>query len=325
MKDIIVWESQKNNNQVQLKFEQDTVWATQGQISEIFGVDRSVITKHIRNIFNECELDEKSNVQKMHIANSDKLVTFYGLDMILSVGYRVNSARATQFRIWATNRLKDYLLKGYAINESRLQKVSENLLQLQSVVASLQVLGDSDELKLGEAKGIIDIINRYTKTFVLLNQYDGDNFKRIEVSDDITYEIEYEEAMSAIRQLKKEMINRNEATSLFGNEKDDSFKGILGSVVQSFGGEYLYPSIEEQAAHLLYFVIKNHPFSDGNKRIASFLFIFFLNRNKYGLKTNGSEKINDNALTALALLIAQSNPDDKEVMITLIVHLISNS
>lgn len=241
----------------------------------------------------------------------------YNLDVIISVGYRVNSKKATEFRQWATQRLKDYLVKGYAINQKRLE-------QLQQVVNIVQQSGSTKELSTSEAKGLLDIITHYTQSFVLLNQFDSNRLVSDQLNENITYEIEYTEAVKAIDLLKKQLIKKKEATGLFGNQKDDSFQGILGNIVQTFGGEYLYKSIEEQAAHLLYFVIKNHPFSDGNKRIGAFLFVWFLEKNKHRVKKDGEVKINDNGLVALALLVAQSNPDDKELMISLIINLINN-
>ena len=315
MSEIIIFQTADSQTQVEVKFENETVWLSQSQIAELFQRERTVITKHINNVFKEDELDKKSNVQKMHIANSDKPVEFYSLDTIISVGYRVKSKRGTEFRIWATKRLKEYLVQGYALNQKRLD-------QLQQTIQLIQQSGETDELNLAEAKGLLDIISNYTQSFVLLNRFDSNKLDTNQLNENITYEIQHEEALAAIAELKRQMIDRKEATQLFGNPKDDSFQGILGNIVQTFGGEYLYPSIEEQAAHLLYFVIKNHPFSDGNKRIGAFLFVWFLDKNKHRFKKSGEVKINDNALTALALLVAQSNPADKELMIKLIVNLI---
>jgi death-on-curing family protein len=315
MNEIEIYKSADGSTQIEVKFEQETVWLNQTQITELFQRDRTVITKHINNIFKEKELDEKSNVQKMHIANSDKPVAFYNLDVIISVGYRVKSVRGTQFRQWATQRLKDYLVKGYAINQQRLE-------QLHQIVNVIQQSGSTDNLQLNEAKGLLDILGNYTRSFVLLNQYDSNSLNTEKLNANITYEIQYKEAKRAIEELKKQLIAKKEATALFGNEKDRSFEGTLQSIVQSFDGQYLYPSIEEQAAHLLYFIIKNHPFSDGNKRIGAFLFVWFLEKNKHRFKKSGEVKINDNALTALALLVAQSNPVEKEVMVKLICNLI---
>jgi death-on-curing family protein len=213
--------------------------------------------------------------------------------------------------------LKDHLVKGYTINQQRLE-------QLNQVVKLIQAGGKIEDINLNEAKGLLDIISNYTQSFILLNQYDSHSLNSDFLNENITYQIKYDEAIAAITELKKQLINAKEATQLFGNQKDDSFSGILGNIIQSFGGHYLYPSIEEQAANLLYFVIKNHPFSDGNKRIGAFMFVWFLEKNKHRFKKNGELKINDNALVALALLVAQSDPADKDLMVQLIVNLVCN-
>lgn len=315
MNEIIIYQGKDNQTQIEVKFEQDTVWLNQEQLMLLFNRDQSVISRHIRNVFKEGELDENSNMQKMHIANSDKPVTFYNLDVIISLGYRVKSKQGTAFRQWATQRLKEHLVQGYTINQKRLD-------QLQKTVELIQKTA-SNETSLIETKGLLDIIANYTQSFVLLNQFDSNSLTQLNLNEEITYEIKYEESKQAITELKKQLIAKKEATQLFGNEKDNSFSGILQSVVQTFDGIYLYPSIEEQAAHLLYFIIKNHPFSDGNKRIGAFLFVWFLEKNKHRFKKSGELKINDNGLVALALLVAQSNPDDKELMVKLIINLIT--
>ena len=242
----------------------------------------------------------------------------YNLDAILSVGYRVNSKRGTQFRQWATQRLKDYLVKGYAINQKRLE-------ELGKMVQLIEQSGKTDTLLLQEAKGLLDVLAGYTKSFLLLNQYDNQKLQHEKLNENVTYEIQYDEAKEAIIELKKQLITKKEAANLFGNEKDNGFKSSLQSIVQTFDGKYLYPSIEEQAAHLLYFVIKNHSFTDGNKRIGAFLFVWFLEKNKHRFKKSGELKINDNGLTAIALLVAQSKPEEKELIIQLIIALIADS
>lgn len=317
MNDITIYQTTDNQTSVEVQFDGNTVWLNQSQIALLFQRDRSVLTKHINNVFKEGELDEKSNVQKMHIANSDKPVTYYNLDVIISVGYRVKSQRGTQFRQWATQRLKDYLVQGYALNQKRLD-------QLQQVVQLISQNGNADGLQLREAKGMLQIITNYTRSFILLNQYDSNSLAANNLNENITYEIEYQEAFEAITELKRQLMVAKEASELFGNPKDDGFESILGSIVQTFGGQYLYPSIEEQAAHLLYFIIKNHPFSDGNKRIGAFMFVWFLEKNKHRFNNNGELKINDNALVALALLVAQSNPAEKDLMVKLIINLINS-
>jgi len=316
MNEIEIYKTKEGQTQIEVKFEQDTVWLSQAQITELFDRDRTVITKHINNVFKEKELTIESNVQKMHIANSDKPISIYSLDVIISVGYRVKSKQGTQFRQWATQRLKDHLVHGYTINQQRLD-------QLQKAIQLIESTGKNDELSLNEAKGLLDIIGNYTQSFILLNRFDSNNLQTQKLNENITYEIKYDEASKAITELKKQLIAKQEATNLFGNEKDKSFHGILGNVVQSFDGSYVYNSIEEQAAHLLYFVIKNHPFSDGNKRIGALLFVWFLEKNKHRFKKSGELKINDNALVALALLVAGSAASDKDIMIKLTMNLIN--
>lgn len=315
-KKVEIYRSVDNKIELQVNLDKETVWLTQDQLVVLFERDQSVISRHIRNVFKEGELDQKSNMQKMHIAHSDKPVAIYNLDVIISVGYRVNSIRGTQFRQWATQRLKEYLVQGYAINHKRLE-------ELGKMVELIEQSGKADNLQLQEAKGLLDILSHYTRSFVLLNQYDSHRLQTGKLDENITYEIQYEEAKAAIAELKKLLMAKKEATELFGNEKDDGFRSSLQSIVQTFGGQYLYPSIEEQAAHLLYFVIKNHSFSDGNKRIGAFLFIWFLEKNKHRFKKTGELKINDNGLTAIALLVAQSKPEEKELMVKLIINLIN--
>lgn len=320
MSELIIYKTENNQTEVEVKFEGETFWLSLNQITDLFERDKSVISRHLKNIFKTDELDRSSVVAKNATTASDGKtyeVEYYNLDAILSVGYRVNSKRGTQFRQWATQRLKDYLVKGYAINQKRLE-------QLQQVVNIIQQSGTVSELNINEAKGLLEVLGNYTQSFILLNQFDSNSIAVQKLNENISYEIKYNEARSAIKELKNQIAKRKEATDLFGNEKDKSFAGILQSVVQTFDGEYLYKSIEEQAAHLLYFSIKNHPFSDGNKRIGAFLFVWFLEKNKHRFKKSGELKINDNGLVALALLVAQSNPADKELMIKLVVNLIAN-
>jgi death-on-curing family protein len=317
--EIQIYKTEKGAD-IQVKLDNETVWLDSHLIASLFNVKRPAIVKHIQNIYKSNELNEISTCSILEQVAADgkkRQMNLYNLDVIISVGYRVNSKQATQFRQWATQRLKDYLVKGYTINQKRLD-------QLQQTVRLIQESGNSETLQLNEAKGLLDIISNYTQSFVLLNKFDSHKLEAEKLNENITYEIKYEEAAMAIAELKKQLISKKDATELFGNQKDSSFKGLLGNVVQSFGGEYLYKSIEEQAAHLIYFVIKNHPFSDGNKRIGAFMFVWFLEKNKHRFKKNGEVKINDNGLVALALLVAQSNPDDKELMVQLIINLINN-
>lgn len=318
---IVIYELPDGVISTEVRLEGDTVWLRQDQIALLFGRERSVITKHLRNVFAENELSEESNVQNLHIANSDKPVRFYSLDVIISVGYRVKSPEGTRFRIWANHVLKDHLVKGYTLNQQRLADQQENIRQLERTLSLFQQ-NLIEQASLPEARGLVNVIAGYARTFVLLNQFDSERLPLGDFATTIHYEIREDEALSGIAALKADMMQRGEASELFGNQKDDSFAGILGNILQSFGGDYLYPSIEEQAAHLLYFVIKNHPFSDGNKRIGAFLFIWFLQRNRHHLKQDGELKINDNALAAIALLVAQSDPAQKQLMIHLIMNLV---
>jgi death-on-curing family protein len=307
--------------EIAILLENETVWVTQRQMAEIFDTTPQNITIHLKKVYKDGEVDvistckEYLQVQSEGKRKVQRKQLFYNLDAILSVGYRVNSKRGTQFRQWATQRIKDYLVRGYAINQQRLE-------QLNQIVKVIKQSGTTDNLQLSEAKGLLEILGSYTRSFILLNQYDSNSLKTENLNSDITYEIKYEEAKNAIAELKKQLIEKKEATDLFGHEKDHSFEGTLQSIVQSFDGQYLYHSIEEQASHLLYFIIKNHPFNDGNKRIGAFLFVWFLEKNKHRFKKSGELKINDNALAALALLVAQSNPTEKEVMVKLICNLI---
>lgn len=321
--EIIIYQTADHQTQIEVKFEEETVWLSQKQMSNLFEKDTDTIGLHLKNIFQEGELKENSTTELFSVVQQEgnrrvnRSIKYYNLDAIISVGYRVNSNRGTQFRQWATQRLKEYLIQGYSVNQQRLQ-------QLQQTIQLIHQTGNTHELNITEAKGLLDIITHYTRSFVLLNQFDSNKLSEEELNKNITYEIEYNDAINAIAELKQLMMKKKEVSALFGNQKDESFAGILNSIVQTFDGIYLYPSIEEQAAHLLYFVIKNHPFTDGNKRIGAFLFVWFLEKNNHRFKKNGEVKINDNGLTALALLTAQSNPDDKELMIRLIVNLINS-
>ncbi len=321
---IVIFQTQDGAANLEVRLTDETVWLSQAQMIDLFQRDQSVISRHINSVFAEGELDRKSNMQKMHIANSDKPVSFYSLDVIISIGYRVKSQQGTQFRIWANKVLKDHLLKGYTLNEKRLQQQRESLREIQQTLLQFQQSVEQESLTLQEAKGMLSLITEYAKSFTLLNQFDTNEVDTIGLGEDVVYELDYDESLAAIAELKQRLMEQKEASDLFGRIRDDGFRGILGSVAQTFGGQYLYPTIEEQAAHLLYFVIKNHPFSDGNKRIGAFLFVWFLEKNRHRLKKNGVLKINENALVALALLVAQSDPASKELMIQLIMNLIKN-
>ena len=303
--EIILFENQ--NVKLEVNMQDETVWLTQEQMATLFGKDRTVITKHIKNIFKEKELDIKSNVQKMHFPNSDKPVTLYNLDVIISVGYRVKSQNGIIFRKWANKILKDYMIKGYAINQKRLD-------YLEKTVKLLNIASRGNERLTGDdAKEILKVIDEYSKALDLLDDYDHHTIKKVkgQRSEKI---ITYEECMSVIDKLRF-----NNESSLFALERNANFKSIIQDIYQSFNGEDVYSSIEEKAANLLYLIVKNHAFIDGNKRIAATIFIYFLQVNNI-LYRNGMQIIDNNTLASITLLIAESNPKEKEVMIDLIMN-----
>jgi len=321
--EIVIFQPKKGEGRFEVRLRKNTVWLNQKQISDLFSVERSVITKHLKNIFGSGELQEKSNVQKMHIANSDKPIKFYNLDVIISVGYRVNSVRGTQFRIWAIKVLRDHLIKGITLNQNRLMELrGKQLGELERAIGLIESVKNK-AATYDEAAGLLDVISRYANTWLLLQKYDEGKLTLGRLKKSIKKTIDYDEAKKAIDELKADLMGKKEAADIFGQERGRTLEGILGAVSQTFGGKPLYPSLEEKAAHLLYFIIKDHLFIDGNKRIASLLFILFLSRNNYLLNKKGESKINPNALVALALLVAESEPKQKDIMIKLIINLLS--
>lgn len=326
-KQVEVYKLQKGEIVFDIDDEKDTIWATQAQISELFGVDRTVVGRHIRNIFSDGELDENSVCAFFaHTAADGKTykVKMYNLDAIISVGYRVNSKKATDFRIWATKVLHNYLTKGVAVNERRLKSLdSKRLKDVESMMGVVRRLITRYSLDAGEANGVLEVISKYSTSFETLEEYDngfidlsGLNAKNPKKEKKLTPEF----AEEVISGLKKSVSGGD----LFGKPRNDSFRGSIESIYQSYNGEDLYPTISEKAAHLLYFVIKDHPFYDGNKRIGSLLFIVFLTMNDRHLTKNGETKISDRALTALALLIAESNPTEKTLITSLIRKLLED-
>lgn len=307
---LIFYKSEDGNIQLNVKLEKDTVWLTQSQMSNLFGVDRTVIVRHIRNIYKSAELCEDATCAKNAQVQEEggrtvrRTIPYYNLDMIISVGYRVNSKNATQFRIWATSILKQYLIKGYAINDQRLQQLGEVIRIMKR---------SQNEL---DAKQILSVIENYNTALTLLDDYDHQCMKRPEGSK-ATYVLSYEECRKLIDQMRF-----NADSDLFGHEKDDSFKGSIGNIYQSFGGEDVYPTLEEKAANLLYFVTKNHSFSDGNKRIAATIFLYFLDKNGILYDENGHKRIEDYTLVALTIMIAESRIEEKEMMISIIMNCI---
>jgi prophage maintenance system killer protein len=317
---IIIYQSPDGETSIDVTVENETVWLTQAQLIDLFQRDQSVISRHIKNVFKEKEVDEKSNMHFLHIANSDKPVAAYSLDVIISIGYRVKSPRGTQFRIWANKVLKDFLVKGYAVNEKRLKEQADQLESLKQTVKLLGNVMESQILNSDQATGLLKVLTDYTYALDILDQYDHQVLKLETFTTDELFQITYPEAMKAIDGLREKFGGSN----LFGNEKDESFQGSLAAIYQTFSGSYVYPGIEEKAANLLYFVIKNHSFSDGNKRIAAFLFVWFLEKNNLLYKENGSKRIADNALVALTLMIAESKPEEKEMMVKVVANLINS-
>mgnify|MGYP001561964349 CR=1 FL=1 len=320
MKKNLVYITRDGQVKLAVNLKNETIWLTQQQIAQLFCVDRSVITKHINNVFKEGELTEESNVQKMHIAGSDKLVKYFNLDLVLSVGYRVNSKQATQFRIWANKILKDYLIKGYVINQKRLKEQAKYFQELQQAIKFIKIKSKANLLS-GQAPELIDLIDEFAQSFTLLNQYDQGKLRLHRFGKEI-YKLEYPQTQQLIADFRQNLVKKKEATVLVGQETSDRFQSIIKTIYQTFDGRELYTSLEEKAANLLYLTIKDHPFTDGNKRIASILFVYFLAQNQYLYRENGEKKINNNTLISLALLVAVSDPEDKEVMIKIITNLL---
>jgi prophage maintenance system killer protein len=322
--ELVLYQDPGGQVQVDVRLDRDTVWLTQAQMADLFGRERSVVTKHIRNAFKEGELDPAATSAKFAQVRHEgtrtitRDVDHYNLDVIISVGYRVKSLRGTQFRMWATRTLRDHLLRGYTINQQRFER---NARELESALLLARKAASTDTLSTDQGRGLVDVIARYTQTFLLLQRYDEGLLDAPRGTDGGRLP-EPQEARAAIAHLKHDLIERREATDLFGREREHGLAALLGNLDQSVFGDPAYPTVESKAAHLLYFVIKNHPFSDGNKRIGSFLFVDFLNRNGHLIR-NDEAVINDVGLAALALLVAESAPKDKEVMIRLVMNMLA--
>lgn len=323
--EIVIYQTAKKKVELRVRLEKETIWLDAHQMAQVFSIDRTVVVKHIRNIYKTGELPETSTCAKIaQVAADGKIrrMNFYNLDMIISVGYRVNSKRATQFRIWATKVLKSYLVQGYAINQKRLLETREKFKELQTAITFLQEKSKK-ELLSGQAGEILNLLSSYAKTLTLLEEYDKGKLKTAK-GRKAKFVLKYEECQRIIKELKKELSAKKEASELFGQEMGGGFEGIIKGLYQTFDRKELYPTIENKASHLLYFIIKDHPFTDGNKRIGSFLFVYFLDKNDYLFRRNGEKKINDNALVALALLIAESDPKEKDILIKIVINLIND-
>jgi len=323
--EIVIYQTAKKKVELRVRLEKETIWLDAHQMAQVFSIDRTVVVKHIRNIYKTGELPETATCAKIaQVAADGKIrrMNLYNLDMIISVGYRVNSKRATQFRIWATKTLKDHLIKGYTINEKRLLEAWEKFKELQTAITFLQEKSKK-ELLSGQAGEILNLLSSYAKTLTLLEEYDKGKLKTAK-GRKAKFVLKYEECQRIIKELKKELSAKKEASELFGQEIGGAFEGIIKGLYQTFDRKELYPTIENKASHLLYFIIKDHPFTDGNKRIGSFLFVYFLDKNDYLFRRNGEKKINDNALVALALLIAESDPKEKDILIKIVINLIND-
>ena len=325
--EIKIYKTPNGETSIEVKLEKETVWLSQKQMAELFDKDSDTIGLHLRNIYKLGELDEESTTEKYSVVqkegkrNVKRQIKFYNLDAIISVGYRVNSKRGVLFRKWATQLLKDYLIKGYIINQQRLQKQAKQLDELKETIKILGSTLKYRKLTNDESTGLLKIISDYSYALDILDQYDYQTLKIENTSGKEVYQLTYKEAIKQINLVKRTYGN----SELFGNEKDDSFKSSLATIYQTFGDVDLYPSIEEKAANLLYFIVKNHSFTDGNKRIAALLFLYFLEKNGLLFTETGNKRIADNALVALTLMIAVSRPEEKETMIKVIVNLINKS
>lgn len=321
---IVIYQTKDGKTSIDVKLENETVWLNQAQMAELFQTDRTSVVKHVNNIYKSEELEKDSTCAKIAQVQMEgnrtikRHIIYYNLDMIISVGYRVNSMRGTQFRIWANKVLKDYLIKGYAINQ---QAKAVQLEDLKSTVRLLSNVIEHKQLTLDEANGLLRVITDYTYGLDTLDKYDYQQLEVDSTTPTEEFRATYEEAMEAIHLLQEKF----GSSDLFGNEKDQSFKSSINTIYQTFGGEELYPSVEEKATMLFYLVVKNHSFSDGNKRIAAFLFLWFLEKNGILYKSDGSKLIGNNTLVALTLMIAESRTEEKDVMVKVVINLINKN
>ena len=316
---IVIYQTEDGQTQIDVRMENETVWLSANQMAMLFDREESNIRRHVINVFREGELNRENNVQNLHVNGVKKPVPFYTLDVIISVGYRVKSQRGVQFRQWANRVLKQYLMKGYAVNERiRREQIGELRQLVQLVGRTLQNREMSSEV---ESQDLLDVVVDYTYALDILDNYDYERLSIDKITPEESFRATYEGAMREIERLRE----RFGGSVLFGNEKDDSFKSSIGQIYQTFGGEELYPSVEEKAAMLLYLVTKNHSFSDGNKRIAATLFLWFLNGNHILYNADGSKRLADSTLVALTLMIAESKTEEMDVMVKVVVNLINKN
>jgi len=322
MSEFLIYQTEDGKTQLNVQLEQETVWLNQEQMAELFGRERSVITRHLRNIFKEDELEESAvRVKYAHTASDGKTyqIQFYNLDVIISIGYRVKSVQGTRFRQWATRTLRDHIVQGYTINQQRLQEQTEKLVKMQQVVELLSRTLEHQQLVDDLGKEVLQVITDYAYALSTLDRYDHGTLAVERTSGPASFILKYDEAISIVQSMKGDF------DGLFGLEKDQGFKSALGAIYQTFDGKDVYPSIEEKAANLLYFTVKNHAFTDGNKRIAAAVFIYFLAANNSLYRSDGSKRLADNALVALTLLIAESKPVEKDTIVKVVVNLINRS
>lgn len=322
---ITIYQASDGSSRIEVRLEQDTLWLSQAQMAELFDKDSDTIGLHLKNIYESGELDELATTEDSSVVRQEgkrqvrRKIRFYNLDAVISVGYRVNSKKGTQFRIWATNVLRQHLVQGYSLNRQLLESQQEKLAELRQAIALSSRLVRNKDLSAPESRSILDILEKYSHALTVLDDYDH---QRLQVSG--THQtkqprIGYDEAMQQIQLWR----SRENLGGLFGNEKDGSFKSSLETIYQTFDGKELYPSIEEKAANLLYFIVKNHSFTDGNKRIAAAIFVWFLERHHFLYNADGEKRIADNALVAFTLLIAESKPEEREMMVKVIINLIN--
>ena len=322
---ILIYQTDDGHTQIEVRLENDTVWLTQTQMANLFKSSRTNIIEHIQNIYNDGELKEISTCRKFRQVRQEgkrtvnREITMFNLDMIISVGYRVNSKRGVKFRQWANEVLKQYLVKGYAVNERMRREQIAELRQLVSMLG--RTIQNQPLISTDETNALFEVVTDYTYALDTLDNYDYQRLTISQTTQEELFHATYENAMEEIVKLR----HRFGGSTLFGNEKDDSFKSSIGQIYQTFGGEELYPSVEEKAAMLLYLVTKNHSFSDGNKRIAATLFLWFLNENRILYRPDGSKRLPDNTLVALTLMIAESRPDEKDIMVKVVVNLINQN
>ena len=316
---IVIYQTTDGQTSIEVKLENETVWLSANQMATLFDRDEKTIRKHINNVFSEGELEKENNTHFLRVDGVKQPVAFYSLDMIISIGYRVKSQRGTQFRIWANRILKEYLVKGYAVNKALTEQRYTELKQLVTVLG--RTVKAQETLTSDDALNLVEVVSDYAYALDTLDKYDYQQLAVEQTTNEAKFHATYEGAMLAIKELKTKF----GGSQWFANEKDDSFKSSIGQIYQTFGGQDLYPSVEEKAAMLLYLVTKNHSFSDGNKRIAATLFLWFMAGNGILYNPDGSKRIPDNTLVALTLMIAESRTEEKDIMVKVVVNLINKN